>query len=64
MNRDDEPRLTTTKHEIGADLAAISAGELRQRIALLEQEIDRIKNEIERKEAGRKAADNLFGPKV
>lgn len=64
MNRDDEPRLTTTKHEIGAELSAISADDLRQRIALLEQEIGRITSEIERKEAGRKAADSLFGPKV
>ena len=40
------------------------ADELRQRIALLEQEIGRIRSEIDRKEAGRKAADSLFGPKV
>ncbi|UJW74593.1 DUF1192 domain-containing protein [Rhizobium sp. SL42] len=64
MTFDDLPRKTTTKHEIGAELTAISADELRHRIALLEQEIDRIKAEIERKEAGRKAADRLFGPKV
>ncbi|CAH0341727.1 DUF1192 domain-containing protein [Rhizobium sp. CECT 9324] len=64
MNREDEPRQVKTNHEIGAELSAISADELRQRIALLEQEIGRIRSEIERKEAGRKAADNLFGPKV
>lgn len=64
MSREDEPRQVTTNHEIGAELSAISADELRQRIALLELEISRIRSEIERKEAGRKAADNLFGPKV
>jgi len=64
MNFDDEPRKTMTKHEIGAELSAISADELRQRIVLLEQEIARINGEIERKQAGRKAADSLFGPKV
>lgn len=64
MNFDEEPRKTPVRHEIGADLSAVSAGELRQRIALLEEEIARITSEIERKEAGRKAADSLFGPKV
>lgn len=61
---DEEPRKRACSHELGCDLSAISADELRHRIALLEAEITRIKGEIERKDAGRRAADSLFGPKV
>jgi uncharacterized small protein (DUF1192 family) len=61
---DEEPRKRSTGHEIGCDLSTISADELRHRIALLEAEIARIRSEIDRKDAGRRAADSLFGPKV
>jgi uncharacterized small protein (DUF1192 family) len=61
---DEEPRKRASSHELGSDLSAISADELRHRITLLEAEITRITGEIERKEAGRRAADSLFGPKV
>ena len=61
---DEEPRKRSTGHEIGCDLSTISADELRHRIALLEAEITRIRGEIDRKDAGRRAADSLFGPKV
>ncbi|MDH4440012.1 MAG: DUF1192 domain-containing protein [Rhizobium sp.] len=64
MIGEEEPRKPTVTHQLGADLSAISADELRQRITLLESEIERIKAEIDRKEASRKAADSLFGPKV
>ena len=64
MNIDEEPRKRSTSHELGCDLSTVSADELRHRITLLEAEILRLKGEIERKEAGRKAADSLFGPKV
>jgi len=64
MNIDEEPRKRSTSHELGCDLSTVSADELRHRITLLEEEILRLKGEIERKEAGRKAADSLFGPKV
>lgn len=60
---DEEARKRGTGHELGCELSAISADELRHRISLLETEIDRIKAEIDRKEAGRKAADSLFGPR-
>ncbi|MFN4206665.1 MAG: DUF1192 domain-containing protein [Agrobacterium albertimagni] len=60
---DEEARKRSTGHELGCELSAISADELRHRIALLETEIDRIRAEIDRKEAGRKAADSLFGPR-
>ena len=61
---DEEPRKRIGSHELGCDLTAISADELRHRITLLESEIGRLKGEIDRKEAGRRAADSLFGPKV
>jgi uncharacterized small protein (DUF1192 family) len=61
---DEEPHKRGTAHELGCDISAISADELRHRITLLEGEIERLKGEIDRKEAGRKAADSLFGPKV
>lgn len=61
---DEEPRKRASSHELGCDLSAISADELRHRIILLEAEITRIKGEIERKDAGRRAADSLFAPKV
>jgi uncharacterized small protein (DUF1192 family) len=64
MILDEEPRKRSASHELGCDLSAISADELRYRITLLEAEILRLKGEIDRKEAGRKAADSLFGPKV
>jgi uncharacterized small protein (DUF1192 family) len=64
MISEEEPRKPKVDHQLGCDLTAISADELRYRITLLETEIGRIKAEIDRKEASRKAADSLFGPKV
>lgn len=64
MITDDEPAKRSSGHELGCDLSSISSDELRHRIALLEAEIIRIKSEIDRKDAGRKAADSLFGPRV
>jgi uncharacterized small protein (DUF1192 family) len=61
---DEEPRKRSAGHEIGCDLSAISADELRHRITLLEAEITRIKAEIDSKEAGKRAADSLFAPRV
>jgi uncharacterized small protein (DUF1192 family) len=64
MMNDEEPRKRSTSHELGCDVSTISADELRHRITLLEAEIGRLKGEIDLKEAGRKAADSLFRPKV
>jgi uncharacterized small protein (DUF1192 family) len=64
MISDEQPAKRSNGHELGCDLSAISTDELRHRVTLLEAEIIRIKSEIERKDAGRKAADSLFGPKV
>lgn len=63
MNEEDS-RSKPAHHELGCDLSAISAGELKARITLLESEIDRIRAEILRKDAGRKAADSLFNQKL
>jgi len=49
---DDRPKKKIA-HEIGADLSMISAAELRERIALLLEEIARLKADIARKEAWR-----------
>ncbi|KQW29288.1 hypothetical protein ASE36_12635 [Rhizobium sp. Root274] len=64
MIQDEDNKKPKTEHQLGCDLSAISADELRHRISLLQGEIVRIEAEIERKEASRKAADSLFGPKV
>jgi uncharacterized small protein (DUF1192 family) len=48
------------RHEIGADLTAVSVGELRDRIELLRAEIGRLEEEVRRKEASRDAAAAFF----
>ena len=63
MFDDDRPK-TPIAHEIGSDLSALSAEELRARIALLTAEIARLEAECGRKEAGKRAADSFFKPKV
>jgi uncharacterized small protein (DUF1192 family) len=54
--------LPKPKHEhvIGENLDAISFDELGLRIALLQQEIQRIETERTRKQASRLAADSFF----
>jgi uncharacterized small protein (DUF1192 family) len=48
------------RHEMGADLSAISVDEIRERIQLLRAEIDRLEEEVRRKEASRDAAASFF----
>jgi len=48
------------RHEIGADLSAVSVDELQERIQLLAAEIERLHEEIRRKEASRNAAAAFF----
>lgn len=43
------------------DLELLGVGELEERIEALEAEIARIRRQMERKRAGRAAADALFG---
>ncbi|HZC58187.1 MAG TPA: DUF1192 domain-containing protein [Xanthobacteraceae bacterium] len=47
-------------HEIGQDLALLSAGELTARIALLKGEIARLEGDIAKKQAVKSAADMFF----
>jgi uncharacterized small protein (DUF1192 family) len=56
---EDRPRKKIT-HEIGQDLALLSVGELSERIALLQAEIERLQEASKSKEASRSAADKFF----
>jgi uncharacterized small protein (DUF1192 family) len=51
-------RLTEAVRE---DLELYAVAELEERIAVLETEIERVRAQIDRKRAGRAAADALFG---
>ena len=56
---DDRPKKKLA-HEIGQDVSLVSAGELEERIALLEGEIARLKGEVAKRNASRTAADAVF----
>lgn len=60
MKDDDDRPKKKIAHEIGADLSMISAGELRERIQLLQDEIARLEADIAKKEASKSAADTFF----
>lgn len=57
---EDEELAKKKDFEIGEDLDAISVDELKERIAALETEIERLKAAIEGKRGQRAAADALF----
>lgn len=59
MDPDELPRPKHV-HVLGENLEAISVDELRLRVAALQQEIQRIEGEIQRKTASRSAADAFF----
>lgn len=61
---DEERPKKPVGHDIGSDLSALSAEELQARIDLLRSEIERLESERLRKEAGKRAADSFFKPKV
>ena len=48
------------EHEIGCDLSLLSTDELSTRITLLQQEIERLEAERQRKSASRSAAESFF----
>ncbi len=50
----------TLAHEIGQNIDDLSAPELRERIALLRSEIDRLEKAIEARQATRAAANSVF----
>jgi len=59
IDDDDRPKKKIV-HEIGQELALLSVAELRERIALLNDEIKRLEADIARKMATRSAADQFF----
>jgi uncharacterized small protein (DUF1192 family) len=56
---DDKPRKKIT-HELGQDLSLLSVEELSERIALLNSEIERLQQAVNRKRASKDAADSFF----
>jgi uncharacterized small protein (DUF1192 family) len=62
MTKDDDEDRPKKKivHEIGQDLALLSVDELRERIALLKDEIARLEASITSKQASRNVADTFF----
>jgi uncharacterized small protein (DUF1192 family) len=56
---DDRPKKKIV-HEIGQDLALLSVDELRERIALLKDEIARLEASIASKQSSRNVADTFF----
>jgi uncharacterized small protein (DUF1192 family) len=57
---DEKPRPKPPAHAIGQDLSTLSLAELDERIALLEREIDRLREMRARKEASKAAASAFF----
>ena len=61
MDPDDlAPRKKPPQIQLGEDITALSAHELEQRIAQLEEEISRCKKAIEARLATKSAAENFF----
>jgi uncharacterized small protein (DUF1192 family) len=58
-DEDDRPKRKPV-HEIGQDLSLLSIEELNDRIALLQEEVDRLQATREKKQASRSAADQFF----
>ena len=56
---DDRPKKKIT-HEIGQDLYLLSVKELEERIALLNEEIERLKVAMKGKQSSRNVADSFF----
>ena len=59
MEDDDRPRKKVT-HDIGQDLSLLSVEELTERIALLNAEVDRLKEAMTKKRASKDAANAFF----
>lgn len=57
---DDDDFAKPKSHEVGMSLDAISVDEMHARIGLLEQEIERLRAEIETKQSSRAAANAVF----
>ena len=57
---DEDKPVKKVSHEIGADLSTLSVDELRNRIAILKEEIARIEAEVSAKSSSRSVAEGLF----
>jgi uncharacterized small protein (DUF1192 family) len=57
---EEQVRPRPSAHDIGQDLSMLSIHEIDERIALLQQEIDRLKAARARKEDSRAAASAFF----
>jgi uncharacterized small protein (DUF1192 family) len=60
VSEDDDRPKKKLAHDIGQDLALLSVEELRERIALLNDEIARLEAAMAKKQASRSAADQFF----
>ena len=59
MEEENLPRKKVT-HEIGQDLSLLSIGELRERVAILGEEIVRLEAAITAKQLSKSAAEGVF----
>jgi len=59
FDEDEKPKKKVV-HEIGQDLTLLSVEELRARVQLLHDEINRLEADIAGKRASRSAADQFF----
>lgn len=60
---EETPRKHASTHEVGQDLATLSIAEIDDRIAVLEGEIERLREAKTRKESSKSAADMFFKAK-
>lgn len=60
MNDDEISSKVLAEIVVGADLSLLSIDELQKRIILFEQEIGRLKKDIEVKELSKAAAESIF----
>ncbi|MDD9909492.1 MAG: DUF1192 domain-containing protein [Ahrensia sp.] len=57
---DDRPAKKNANAEIGADLSTWSVGDIEERIAVLEEEIERLQAEKKAKQGSLNAAEAFF----
>ena len=57
---EDRPRTPVARHEIGQSLDTLSVDDLDARLALLEREIDRLREARASRDASRRAASAAF----
>ena len=57
---EEKPRPKPPAHEMGQDLSTLSVADLDERIALLEREIERLREARAKKDASKAAASAFF----